>query len=68
MTRKFIRRTSSVSSVSIGGGQAAISVNGRACRVDARDAVSVKVVSDGAGTYIEITDKQGRTRRVDHEQ
>ena len=65
MTRKFTtRRASTASSVSVSGGQAVISVNGRVCRVDAEDAVSVRVVSEGSDTYIEITDEQGTTRRV----
>ena len=55
---------STVSSVNVSG-QAVISVNGRVCRVDAEDAVSVRVVSGGSRTYVEITDKHGRTRRVD---
>jgi len=51
--------------VSATGGQAVISVNGRIHRVDAEDAISIRVVSDGPDAYIEITDKQRRTRRVD---
>ena len=65
MTSRF--RTvnlSTASSVNVSGGEAVVSVNGRVFRVDASDAVSVKVVSDGSGTYIELTDKHGRTRRV----
>jgi hypothetical protein len=66
MTRKFTtRRVSTASSVSVGGGQAVISVNGRVCRVDAGNAVSVRVVSEGSETYIEITDERGTTRRVE---
>jgi hypothetical protein len=66
MTRKFTtRRVSAVSSVSADGGQAVISVNGRVCRVDAGNAVSVRVVSEGSDTYIEITDEDGTTRRVE---
>jgi hypothetical protein len=66
MRRKFTERTSVASTVSISsGGQAVISVNGRVCRVDAEDAVSVKVVSDGSDSYVEITDSDGKTRRVD---
>jgi hypothetical protein len=33
--------------------------------VDAEDAVSVTVVSEGPDTYIEITDEHGTTRRVE---
>jgi hypothetical protein len=66
MTRKFATRASTASSVSVsGGGQAVISVNGRVCRVDAGNAVSVRVVSEGSDTYIEITDEHGTTRRVE---
>jgi hypothetical protein len=66
MTRKFTtRRASTTSSVSVSGGQAVISVNGRVCRVDAEDAVSVTVVSEGPDTYIEIMDEHGTTRRVE---
>jgi hypothetical protein len=66
MTRMFTtRRTSTTSSVSVSGGQAIISVNGRVCRVDAEDAVSVRVVSEDSDTYIEITDEHGTTRRVE---
>jgi hypothetical protein len=69
MTRKFsAERLFMISSVSAVGGQAVISVNGRVHRVDAKDAVSVRVVSDGPDAYIEITDKHGRTRRVDCEE
>jgi hypothetical protein len=55
---------STSSSVNVRSGQAVISVNGRTFRADASDAVSVRVVSGDSGTYIEITDKHGRTRRV----
>jgi hypothetical protein len=66
MTRKFTtQRVSTASSVSVGGGQAVISVNGRVCRVDAGNAVSVRVISEGSDTYIEITDEHGTTRRVE---
>jgi len=66
MTRKSgAGRSFTSSSVSVSGGQAVISVNGRVRRVDAKDAVSVRAVSDGPDSYIEITDKYGRTRRVD---
>jgi hypothetical protein len=66
MTRKFTtNRVSAASAVSVGGGQAVISVNGRVCRVDAGQAVSVKVVSEGSDAYIEITDEHGATRRVE---
>lgn len=66
MTRKFTaHRVSAVSSVSVAGGQAVISVNGRVCRVDAGNAVSVRVVSEGSDTYVEITDEHGTTRRVE---
>jgi hypothetical protein len=69
MTRKFsAERLFASSSVSATGGQAVISVNGRVHRVDAEDAVSVRVVSDGPDAYIEITDKHGKTRRVDCEE
>jgi hypothetical protein len=67
MTRKFTARTYTASTVSTSGGQAVISVNGRVCRVDVKDAVSVRVVSDGPDSYIEITDRQGKRRRVDPE-
>jgi sarcosine oxidase gamma subunit len=60
-------RLSTASSVNVSGGQAIISINGRVCRVDAKDAVSIRVVSDGSNTYVEIMDKHGRTRRVDCE-
>jgi hypothetical protein len=66
MTRKFTtRKVSAASSVSVGGGQAVISVNGRVCRVDAGNAISVTVVSEGSDTYIEITDEHGTTRRIE---
>ncbi len=69
MTRKFsAQHLFTSSSVSAAGGQAVISVNGRVHRVDAEDAVSIRVVSDGPDAYIEITDKHGRTRRVDCEE
>ena len=56
---------STTSSVNVSGGQAVISVNGRVFRVDADDdAVSVRVASDGSNTYVEITDKHGKTRRM----
>ena len=71
MTRRFrtmnLSTASGVnvtSSVNVSGGEAVVSVNGRVFRVDVSDAVSVKVVSDDSGTYIELTDKYGRTRRV----
>ncbi len=59
-------RTSTTSSVNVSGGYALISVNGRECRVYAKDkdAVSISVVSDGSNSYIEIMDRYGRTRRV----
>ncbi len=57
-------RTSPTSSVDVSGGYALISVNGRECRVYAKDAVSISVVSDGSNSYIEIMDRYGRTRRV----
>lgn len=66
MTRTFTQRTSATSNVTISGGQAVICVNGQVWRVDANDAVSVRVVSDDCGAYVVITDRQGRTRRVDH--
>jgi len=66
MTRKFrAGRLFTASSVSASNGQAVVSVNGRVHRVDAKDAVSVRAVSDGHDSYIEITDKRGKTRRVD---
>lgn len=67
MARKFTARTYTASTVSTSGGQAVISVNGRVCRVDVEDPVSVTVVSDGSQSYIEITDKQGKRKRVDPE-
>jgi len=51
--------------VNISDGRAVISVNGRVYRVDATDAVSVQLVSDNSGTYVQIRDKFGKTRRVD---
>jgi len=69
MTRKFrAERLFTSSSVNAATGQAVISINGRIHRVHAADAVSVKVVSDGPDAYIEITDRHGRTRRVDCEE
>ena len=59
------RVTSQTSTVNISDGQAVIAVNGRVYRVDATDAVSVQVVSDNSGTYIQITDKFGKIRRAD---
>jgi hypothetical protein len=56
---------STTSSVNVSGGQAVISVNGRDFRVEPDDdAVSVKAASDGSNTYVEITDKHGKTRRI----
>jgi membrane protein implicated in regulation of membrane protease activity len=66
MTRKFAQHASATSNVTISGGQAVVCVNGQVWRVDANDAVSVRVVSDDSGAYVVITDRQGRTRRVDH--
>jgi hypothetical protein len=60
--------SSTVSSVNVSGGHAVISVNGRVWSMDAEDAVSVRVVSDGSDSYIEITDKHGGTRRVNCEE
>ncbi len=65
MTSRF--RTvnlSTTSSVNVSRGEAVVSINGRVFHVDASDAVSVKVVSDGSDAYIELMDKYGRTRRV----
>jgi hypothetical protein len=59
------RFTSHTSAVNISDGQAVISVNGRVYRVDATDAVSVQVISDHSGTYVQITDKFGKIRRAD---
>lgn len=59
------RFASHTSTVNISDGQAVISVNGRVYRVDATDAVSVQVVSDNSGTYVQITDKFGKIRRAD---
>lgn len=59
------RARSQTSTVNISDGRALISVNGRVYRVDATDAVSVQLVSDNAGTYLQITDKFGKTRRAD---
>jgi hypothetical protein len=65
MTSKVrIVRQSTISIMNVSGSQAVISVNGRVCRVNAKDAASAKVVSDGSNTYIEVMDKHGRTRRV----
>lgn len=63
MTKFRAKRLFSTSSVSASGGKAVISVNGRVHHVDAEDAVSVRVVSDGPDAYIEITDRHRRTRR-----
>lgn len=65
MTRKFTARTSTAASVRISDGQAIISLHGRVSRIDAPDAVSVTLVSNDSGSYLEITDRQGKTRRVD---
>lgn len=59
------RARSQTSTVNISDGRAVISVNGRVYRMDATDAVSVQVVSDNSGTYVQITDKFGKTRRAD---
>jgi hypothetical protein len=59
------RFTSHTSTVNISDGKAVISVNGRVYRVDATDAVSVQVVSDNSGTYVQISDKFGKIRRAD---
>ncbi len=48
------RAMSQTSTVNISDGRALISVNGRVYRVDATDAVSVQVVSDNSGTYVQI--------------
>lgn len=66
MPRKIrVERLFTSSCVCVTGGQSVISINGRIYRVDAEDVVSVRVVSDGPDARIEVTDKHGRTRRVD---
>jgi len=55
---------STTSSVGASSGHVVLSVNGRECRVDAKDVVSVSVVSEGSNSYIEITDRYGGTRRI----
>ncbi len=65
VSKPMTRARSQTSTVNTSDGRAVISVNGRVYRVDATDAVSVQVVSDNAGTYVQITDKFGKTRRAD---
>jgi hypothetical protein len=59
--------SSSASSVvsSDGSGTAVVTVNGRVCHLDVPDAVAVKTVVDNSHAYLEITDKSGKTRRID---
>lgn len=58
---------SSVSSVTANGrsGRAVVTINGKVCQLDMKDAVSVKTVVEDGNSYIEITDKRGNTRRAD---
>lgn len=55
---------STTSGVDVTNAYVVMSINGRECRVDAKDVAFVRVVSDGSHSYIEIADKHGRTRRV----
>ncbi len=60
--------SSSSSSSVVGGvssGKVVVTVNGRVCQLDVSDAVSVRTVTENSQSYVEITDKNGRTRRVD---
>ena len=60
--------SSSSSSSVVGGasaGKVVVTVNGRTCQLDVSDAVSVRTVTENSRAYVEITDKNGRTRRVD---
>lgn len=60
--------SSSSSSSVVGGvsaGKVVVTVNGRICQLDVPDAVSVRTVTENSQAYVEITDKNGRTRRVD---
>ena len=60
--------TSSSSSSVVSGvssGKVVVTVNGRTCQLDVPDAASVRTVTENSQTYVEITDKNGRTRRVD---
>jgi hypothetical protein len=59
-----VAHMSTTSSVDVSNAHVAMSVNGRECRVDAKGVASVRVVSNGSRSYIEITDKHGRMRRV----
>ncbi len=47
-----------------GSGTAVVTVNGRVCRLDVPDAVAVRTVVDNSHAYLEITDKNGQTRRI----
>lgn len=49
----------------ISSGEVVVTINGRVCHLDVPDAVSVRTVTENSEAYIEITDKNGRTRRVD---
>ena len=60
--------SSSSSSSVVGGvsaGKVVVTVNGRICELDVPDAVSVRTVTKDSQAYVEITDKNGQTRRVD---
>lgn len=60
--------SSSSSSSVVGGvssGKVMVTVNGRTCQLDVPDAVSVRTVTESSRAYIEITYKNGQTRRVD---
>lgn len=48
-----------------GSGTAVVTVNGRVCHLDVPDAVAVKTMVDNSHAYLEITDKSGKTRRID---
>lgn len=62
-----VRISSSASSVvgNDGSGTAVVTVNGRVCRLDVPDTVAVRTVVDNSYAYLEITDKSGKTRRID---
>ena len=67
MTPQVHISSSSSSSVvgGVGSGKVVVTVNGRVCQLDVPDAVSVRTVTENSQAYVEITDKNGRTRRVD---
>ena len=49
----------------VGSGKISVTINGRVCQLDVPDAVSVRTVAENSQAYVEITDKNGRTRRID---